>query len=199
MSITKKTLQEIVKSSARASATIDVAVGDETVQIEVRPVITFAQYSQAAKDIADIQFVTDDDGNAMYAPYLAEFARRFVLMSYFTNLDLKALEKKSKSGTTIGSVEPIWTVLMSWIYDDVLEYVDPACWDGICAAAKDLVDAKRRMTEPGPQRVWNQLDGFVAQMKQSFGDMTPEDLEETRAAVKKLTELDEGEIVKLMR
>lgn len=200
MSITKKNLQKLVKQYTRQSTKLAIDLDGAQVEITVHPILSLSQFGLAAQDIAQMQFLTEKNGDEVYAPYLRSFAERYVLFGYFTDLNLQALEEKTADGgSTIGGVESIWTVLMSGLYDEVMQYVDVGCWRDLLSAADDIVQAKRKAIEPGPQKLWANLDELVDQMKQSFGDMTPEDREKWFNVVEKLNKLDEGSIVELMR
>ena len=203
MSINKTILQKMAKQYAPQEKIIEVQVGDKNVAIKVKPVLSLAEFALAAQEICDMQFATDANGNEFYVPYLREFAERYVVVSRFTDLDLSMLRKGDD--VTYGAVEPIWQFLMSSIYEKILcaiSYDDVSYSNNyydLINTAGILVDMHKKQLEPSPTKLWAALDEVVDQMKQSFGEMTPEDMEETREAIKKLTHIDEGKIVELMR
>ena len=197
--MTKKMLQKMAKEHALKTQTISVAVDGETVEIKVKPVLGLAEFGAAAQDIADMQFIPDGEGGEKWAPYLAEFAQRYALAAYFTDLDLSALVKKADGDMTLGAAEPIWEFLWSGVFDEIRNFVDGRCGLQLCAAAKALVDRRRKETEPGPDKLWAALDKLVQQTQEQMGDMTPEDGEKLRAVIDKLAGIDEGKIVEMMR
>ena len=203
MSISKTTLQKMAKQYAQNEIELVIQVGDKDVPIKIRPVLSLVEVGAAAKDMADMQFAKDDYGNDIYVPYLQPFAERYVTVSYFTNLDLTSLQKQSDNGYE--AVEPIWQFLMSDVYDKIVAellgksgMIESNYWT-VQSAAEEYVQMKRKQIEPSAEKLWASLDELVEQAKASFGDMTPEDLEKTREAINKLTSLDEGKIVELMR
>lgn len=201
MSINKTTLQKMVKQYAQQDIIVEIPVSDKTVNIKVNPVLSLADFCVAAQTICDMQFVDDENGNERYVPYLREFAERFALVQYFTDIDLNMLKKGDD--TTYQSVEPIWQFLWSGAYDKIVsalyEHTDKFSYWPLLGAASDMIDDRREKTKAGPAKLWAELDELVAQIKQSFGEMTPEDLEQTREVIEKLTRMDEGKIVDLMR
>ena len=206
MSINKTTLQKLAKQYAPQETELKVMVGDKEVTIKVKRVLTLAEYIAAVNSIADMQFITTDDGKEIYAPYLHQFAERYGTVMAFTDLDLSLLRKQSDN--SYEALEPIWEFLFSNVYGQIEEILQslksPAenttsnYWD-VIGSADEMVEMRRKQIEPSAATLWNALDELVDEIKQSFGEMTPEDMEETRAAIKKLTKLDEGKIVELMR
>ena len=204
MSISKTTLQKMAKQYAPQDEVVAIKVGDKDVDIKVKRALSMVEFGAAAKDMADMQFIVGVDGKEEYAPSLAEFAERYVIATYFADLDLKALIKND--GSTMSAAEPVWQFLWSEVYNEIYKVV---CRDSMQAgesqywalveAANELVEARKKTLEPGAAKLWAALDELVDQMKQSFGDMAPEDADEFRAVVKKLSGLNEGKIIELMK
>ena len=200
----KSTLQKMAKQYAPQDKIIYVQVGDKNVEIKVKPVLSLAELGTAANEICELQFATDENGNESYIPWLRLFAERYVVVNHFTDIDLTALKKDDVN--TYSAVEPIWQFLWSDIYEQILDAViaDDSCigdstyW-ALRRAADDMVNARRKALEPGAAKLWASLDELVDQVKGSMGEMTQEDLEQTREAIAKLTQLDEEKIVELMR
>lgn len=197
--MTKKMLQKMAKWHAPREKIVSVAVDGETVDIKVKPVICLSDFGAAAKDIAEMQFIPDGAGGEKWAPYLTEFAKRYALVTYFTDLDLTALMKKTDGDATLEAAEPVWEFLWSGVFDEILNAIDSVCMYELVCAADALVERKCKTTEPGTDRLWAALDGLVKQTQEQMGDMTPEDGEKFRAVIDKLSGIDEGKIIELMR
>lgn len=198
MSISKENMQKMIETYEGRDVVVPVDLDGETVEITVHPQISMGDFASAAKDMADIRFVDDGDGGMLYAPYLDEFARRFVIVSYFTDIDLGELYDV-EARTTVSVVEPVWKFLWSHVYTQIENSVDDNMLYELLCAADKMVDAKRREVEPGPDRLWARLDKLADETKAAMGEMSPEDGAAMRAVIEKLNGLDEGKIVELMR
>ena len=192
-------MQKMLKEYAWKDVKVTIPVGDKQAEITVHPVLPLAQFGAAAQDMCDMQFLAGEDGEMKYAPWLEPFARKYVLLTHFTDLDLSDLVKKTDGVNTISGAEPAWQLMWSGVIAKVLEEVDSYCWYDLLTAADRLVETKRKTTEPGPDRLWTKLSDLVDETKTALGEMTPEDGEKMRAAIEKLSGIDEEKIVKLMR
>lgn len=84
--------------------------GENSIEIPVKTRLSLADRSGMVRDIASMVFVSDENGNEKYAPYLERFAREYSVMNYFTDIELPK------------STDKIWEFLdTTRIADKILE------------------------------------------------------------------------------
>ena len=198
MAVSKTMMKKILKEHAPQDVKVTIKVGDKQAEVTVHPIIPLTRFGAAAEELCNMQFIKDADG-VRYVPWLEPFARKYILLAYFTDLDMSELVQKDGDENTISGAEPAWQFGLSDVFYEIMEAVDARCWYALLDAADDMVCTKRKLIEPGPDRLWAKLDRLVEETKDAMGEMTPEDGEKMRAAIEKLRGIDEEKIVKLMR
>ena len=194
--VAKSKLDKMVKAYINDVKTEHIKVGDDEVDIEVKHTLPYHDYLAAVNDFADLVFTTDDTGKEVYRSEDEEFARRYVFLKYFTNIDMDPRKKDGEADPNF--VSRVWSVYQM-MYDTDDGWVEPSIMYTICSAALDRIKEKRKEIEPGAASFWKTLSDFADEMKEQFGEMSEEDVKNASAAMAKLASIGESDIIKALK
>lgn len=190
-------LQEVYKTEP-ATETVQIAFNGQDFPVVIRKEISLEDYLSAARRCAELCFVFEDGRPVGYVPANKVFAMNYVLLRYWTDIDFSDMSGEDENNTDI--VEAIWRLCLG---TDLLSHVEDTVGYSLLVdlehARDDIIEEIKRDLRPGADVFWTSLNELLDSIKQQFGEMSDEDMEATREAIRKLGGLDNGKIVDLMK
>lgn len=194
--VAKSKLDKMVKAYTSDVQVHHIKIGDDEVDIEVKQTLPYLEYVDAINDLTELAFTKDENGNEVYRRENEEFARRYVFLKYFTNVDMDPNKKDGARDANF--VSRVWGVYQ--MVDDANDgWCEPSIMYAIIDAALDRIRDKRKELEPDAVRFWKTLNDFADGMKDQFGEMSEEDMKNASAAITKLANIGESDIVKALQ
>lgn len=114
-------IDKIVEFNQKEMRKVLCEMDEEVVEIEVIPYLSLSARGQFVNDAADIVFV---DG--AYAPYMLNFAYKYCLLAYCTNINLpKDAEKINKIIQVTDIADEVDKIIDDkYLYSDILDLID---------------------------------------------------------------------------
>lgn len=210
--VSKTKIDAIIKKNKPPVETVELNIGDGMVTVEINPNISHADFVAAARELAEMQFAVDtsaqkddvsDGGKAkksvkeFYAPYLSEFAEWYVLLKYYTNIDVST--PAGESDPDAKAFERLWALrncgdLREKIYATVKD-----TWFALADSAYSIVEGRKEQLRPGAVKFWNSLDELLETMKQQFYHVSPDDWQGLIEGIGKLSGIDDNKIIQFIR
>lgn len=88
--ITAAHIERAMGIEKEKTAKLIIGEGENAVEVTVKKTLSLYERSNIVEDIVSMIFMTGDDGEEIYAPYMMKFAFGFNILNYFTNIPLPA-------------------------------------------------------------------------------------------------------------
>lgn len=173
-----------------------VTLNDQEYAVNVRKDISLQDFMEACRRAAEMCFSFDENGKPVsYHPANKQFAENYVILRYWTDVDLNKLRELCQSDEEY--TDALWRLCIKT--DLIFKIEMTGVTEGFYGAREEIIDELKREMCPGLDEVWKNVNDFLDSIKTQFGEMSEEDIEATREAIKKLGGMDEGKIVELLK
>lgn len=173
--ISKTKIDAIIKNNKKPVEIVELSIGENNIAVEIDPIISPANFIDAANELADMQFAIDKQtGTEVYAPYLSELAEWYVALKYFTNIDTSVPAGENDPGSK--AFERLWALR----YCDELRKEIDAIPDmvEIIYVARNIVEDRRKTARPGISKVLDGITKLIEPLKDLVDQMTLDDIKE---------------------
>lgn len=127
--VTMEQIKKIAEAKKAEVAHLTYNVGDEVIDIEVKPYLPFGERCVMVHSIAQMVFRQDENGETVYAPYMLSLAQAYNLLAFYTNIALSA------------DADAVWAFcLKTKCIDDILAVIDDEDVVRIYAEANTLIE-----------------------------------------------------------
>ena len=177
--VSVNTIDKMAKNGTSERKIIKYRVGEDVVDIEVKPYITLQERGQLVSDIADAVYI-----NGTYAPYMLGFAYKYSLIEYFTNLSIP--QNPEKINDLVHST------------DIILDIEEIICDDGIYSDALDLIEYRKNvyLKNNKADELFETLTSLLKNLdKVAASDIGKENPTELLSIARKLADKDDGALV----
>ena len=196
--ISKTKIDAMISNHKLPTKQIEVNAGASNVTIEVNPNISFANMIDAARELAGMQFAVDKKtGKEFYAPYLTEMAEWYVMLKYFTNIDVAIPDDADDPNMKV--YERLWRLRFCPEINNQIFSAVGSVWDAIADAAMEMIDDRRERLKPGALAFWGKLDELLDVIKQRFEAVPEEDWKALIEGIGKLEGIDDNNIIEFLK
>lgn len=148
-------------------------------EVEIKTYLDADAYAAAVQTIADTCFQDDS-----YRPEYRELARRYVILKYFTNIEIsddmvKEIFKMSQSGTWFEKIERATTSLSVWTEIEI--------------ASNELIDYKIRSRKTSFDELCDSLKAITSEMAANTNGI---DMDVIKEIADRLNGLSDKEIIR---
>lgn len=175
----KEKLYETLANDSNAREQTVTFGKDNSISIVVKPTINYSMRLRMIKDIVSLVIQKNSDGTETYCPDMCEFAKRYFVINYFTNVELPQ------------NIDEAWLLLRyTNLFDAVYDICQPFC-DDVLRAAEEEIRFKRNVLEKN-SGILSELNKMIQSIRAQLQEVTPEKMQEILEKLKELNLPQEG-------